>query len=278
MHLIHSFESLQRELATERAQLVSHPVYDCVRSIEDVRVFMEHHVFAVWDFMSLLKTLQRELTCVDVPWVPRSDGAARRLINEMVVGEESDDHVGGGYTSHFELYREAMRECGADVDRIDEFVSRVSRGESVWDALAKANSPPAARRFVENTFATISSSSLPQIAAAFTVGREEIIPDMFTRLVTDLSHSADGGLAIFEDYLRRHIHLDGERHGPMAAQLLESVCGASERHWADAYVGARSALLARRALWDEIASVIGSREPHRKLRTSELSAVPHDAG
>jgi hypothetical protein len=256
MSPIRSFEDLQRELATERAHLVNHPMYAHLTGVADVRMFMEHHVFAVWDFMSLLKSLQRELTCVDVPWVPRGDATGRRLINEIVMGEESDDGLGGGYTSHFELYREAMRECGADGRPIDVLVARVTHVDDLHDALSRAQAPKAARQFVENTFATIGSRSIARIAAAFTIGREEIIPDMFTRLVTDLSQRTGGTLARFEDYLRRHIHIDGERHGPMAARLLESVCGADDKRWAEALVGARDALVARRALWDGIAAEV----------------------
>src|SRR5438034_3082987 len=196
---------LRHALAPERAALVEHPLYQQLTTIEDVRTFMEHHVFAVWDFMSLLKSLQREFTCVDVPWVPRGDPVARRLVNEIVLGEESDDGIGGGYTSHFELYRSAMAEILADVTPIDRLMLRISRGEAVPVALINAGIPEPARRFVLSTFSTIESRSVPRIAAAFTLGREDIIPDMFTRLVDDLSRSSGGRLSRLRDYLDRHI-------------------------------------------------------------------------
>lgn len=253
MPTVRTLADLQHELASERAALVSHPIYARLATLADVRAFMEHHAFAVWDFMSLLKSLQRAFTCVDVPWVPRGDAVARRLVNEIVMGEESDDGVGGGYTSHFELYRAAMRQCGANVGRIDAFVARVAGGEGVRAALARAAAPEAARRFVESTFVTIESRSIPRIAGAFTIGREDVIPDMFTRLMTDLSRRSGGRLMLFVDCLERHIRLDGERHGPMAAQLLESFCGDDETLWEEVLTGAREALTARRVFWDEIA-------------------------
>jgi len=254
---VRSLPALERALASERALVANHTLYRRLATLEDVRLFMEHHVFAVWDFMSLLKSLQRAFTCVDVPWVPRGDPVARRLVNEIVLAEETDDSGDGGYASHFELYRAAMQECGADVSRIDAFLDHLSKGESVQDALVNAHAPIPARRFVRSTFESIASNSVPRIASAFTLGREDIIPDMFTRIVADLSRQSGGRLALFLDYLDRHVRIDGERHGPMSARLLSRLCGTSDVPWEEALAGARDALAARLALWNEIAAAVG---------------------
>ncbi|MBK7878300.1 MAG: DUF3050 domain-containing protein [Planctomycetes bacterium] len=253
-----TYDALESSLAPLRAELVAHPLYGSLATLDDVRCFQERHVFAVWDFMSLLKSLQRAVTCVDVPWTPRADRLSARLINEIVLGEESDDAPGGGYTSHFELYRAAMEEAGADTRRVDAFVGRIRLGATVEDALERAETPLAARRFVLDTFATLRTHSLPRIAAAFTLGREDVIPDMFVRLVDDLSRDSGGRLALFREYLERHIHLDGERHGPMAKRLLEHVCGDDEHAWSEAHAGARDALRSRIQFWTDVRAALSS--------------------
>jgi hypothetical protein len=83
-------QRIQDRLAPHRAALLAHPVYHEIDRLEALRRFMEHHVFAVWDFMSLLKALQRQLSCVTVPWLPAVDPLGSRLVNEFVLAEESD--------------------------------------------------------------------------------------------------------------------------------------------------------------------------------------------
>lgn len=61
---------IETALAPLKRKLSQHPLYQQLSSLEDINTFMEDHVYAVWDFMSLLKALQRELTCVAVPWLP----------------------------------------------------------------------------------------------------------------------------------------------------------------------------------------------------------------
>src|SRR6478735_771827 len=119
---MHRWDQLNARLDPLRKKLLDHPVYARIADVDAVRTFMEHHVFAVWDFMSLLKALQQRLTCVTVPWTPQGHRLSRRLINEIVLEEESDEDTRGGYISHFELYRAAMKQCGADTSRVDAFL------------------------------------------------------------------------------------------------------------------------------------------------------------
>jgi hypothetical protein len=256
-----SLEALERRLRPLRSALVRHPVHAHLTTLNDVRCFMEHHVFAVWDFMSRVKSLQQRLTCTAVPWVPRGDAVARRLMNEIVLGEESDEAsmAEGGYASHFDLYRASMRACGARTASIDAFIERVAAGGPVAASLRAVNAPGPSQDFVHRTFDILATDSLPRIAAAFTLGREDIIPDMFVRLVAGLSAEHGGVLSGFHDYLERHIRLDGERHGPMAARLLSSICGDDATAWEEASRGAALALEARLALWDGVVAAVEAR-------------------
>jgi hypothetical protein len=60
-------DELQGRLRPLKSALLHHPLYRHIGDLTALRVFMGHHVFAVWDFMSLLKTLQRHLCCVRGP-------------------------------------------------------------------------------------------------------------------------------------------------------------------------------------------------------------------
>jgi hypothetical protein len=117
------------QLLDLRLRLVEHPLYSSLQGPAEVRIFQQHHVYCVWDFMTLLKALQRRLTCVDLPWLPTPDPAARRLVNEIVLGEESDEDGAGGHCSHFELYLGAMRDAGADTEPIETFLAALRAGQ-----------------------------------------------------------------------------------------------------------------------------------------------------
>jgi hypothetical protein len=239
-----------------RERLVSHEMYSSIETLQDVATFMEHHVFAVWDFMCLLKSLQRLLTCVSVPWIPSGDRVSRRLVNELVLGEESDEVAGSTYVSHFELYREAMVECDANRSPIDDLMARLGKDEPVLAALRCCGAPAAAKAFVETTWQVIEDGSPHGLAAAFALGREELIPDLFRGLIAKLQRTFPGRLTTFQLYLDRHVQLDEERHGPMAMQMLTNLCGDHAERWHQAQTVALTCLEARIRLRDGLVSQI----------------------
>ena len=249
-------QHIQERLTPLKAALLNHPIYQEIDRLDSLRLFMEHHAFAVWDFMSLLKALQRRLCCVEVPWLPAADPLGSRLVNEIVLAEESDDDGRGGFASHFELYHRAMTRCGANTAPIDGFLGELRRGKPVSAALESPGVPECARRFVRRTFDIIEGGNLCAIASAFTFGREDLLPAVFQRIVDELNVEAGGGLEDFKYYLNRHIGLDGEEHGPMANRLLLSLCGSDESRWQVAEQAAVDCLEARRGLWDGICDVI----------------------
>jgi len=243
-------EQLRATLLPTRAAVTGHPIYHRIDSLPAIRVFMEHHVFAVWDFMSLLKSLQRQLTCVEVPWVPRGPATSRRLINEIVMVEESDQ-LGEGFTSHFELYVQAMVDAGADPDPIRSFLDLLRQGTPVPAALIAAGAPAASAEFVRATWELITTEPVHCQAAAFAFGREDLIPEMFDQLALDDHEQARMGA--FRDYLRRHVEVDADEHTPMAMRMVADLCGDDGATWDRCAETARRALAARHRLWDAIA-------------------------
>lgn len=243
---------LQTNIEKARNGVLAANVYAHINSIERLKTFTEYHVWAVWDFMSLVKSLQQKLTCTNTPWLPIGSGSLRRFINEIVLGEESDINPNGGYCSHFELYLNAMKQMGANTTAIEKFVSLLEQGLSVTHALKEANAPLEAQNFVNQTFSEINGQQTHRIAASFAIGREELIPDMFAKLIADLNKQHASLVSEYAYYLQRHIDIDGDEHGPMAQALLLSVCGHNQSLWHEAAEAANQALEARRILWEAI--------------------------
>ena len=232
-------------------QLLSHGIYERVNNIPRLRRFMESHVFAVWDFMSLAKRLQRELTCVDLPWFPPSDSSSAKFINEIILVEETDSGPAQAPASHLELYLQAMREIGADTQQFEEFSGYARAGMPVVRALHECAVPDHVASFAKHTLDCAINGSLAEVAASFLYGREDLIPAMFRRLLAILPME-NSTIRTFVYYLERHIEVDGDSHGPAARRLLEYVVDGNHEQWRIASHAALSAITARRRLWDGV--------------------------
>ncbi|WP_089318898.1 DUF3050 domain-containing protein [Pontibacter ummariensis] len=250
--------ALQQGLREHKQRLLRHNVYQSLETLDDLKVFMEHHVFAVWDFMSLLKALQRDLTCTSMPWVPKGSPSTRRLVNEIVLEEETDVDQEGKPVSHFELYLQAMGECGADTQKIELFLEAINEGKSVNNALDLVQIDASVKYFVRNTFRVIDSGNTSAIAAAFTFGREDLIPDMFRNLIADLNQRFPGKLRTFIYYLNRHVQLDEEVHTPLALQMVDELCGDDDDKWQEALEVSRECIEQRIELWNGIRNLLPS--------------------
>jgi hypothetical protein len=248
-------KNIDVHLKTDRELAIAHPLFRRVNSLRDIQIFMSNHVFAVWDFMSLLKTLQRDLTCTTVPWFPPRHPEVARLINEIVLGEETDEAEPGIYGSHFELYRKAMVQAGSSTQSVDRMIDRLSRGVALTASFDELPVAPNVAKFVHTTL-TICAGSTHEVAAAFFYGREDVIPEMFERALEAEGIKNSKDYSLLELYMRRHIEMDGDSHGPRARRILEILCEDDDLKWDEALAAARLSLQARKHLWDGILEVI----------------------
>jgi len=192
------------------------------------------------------------MTCVTVPWFPTDNSKAARLINDIVIGEETDVGPDGSYVSHLALYLRAMRDIGASTRQFEKFRSLVLVGIPVEVALAQIGAPPHVQTFVAHTMTLANSGSTEEVLAAFFYGREDIIPEMFRRLLDTLygtKHNNDS-LRHFIYYIDRHIELDGDSHGPKGRELLEDLVTNSPEARERALRAACRSIKARIGLWN----------------------------
>lgn len=234
-----------------RTELISHPLYAELNTPQRLRVFMKHHVFAVWDFFTLLKRLQGEVTTVSLPWRPAGHADHGRFIMEIVLAEETDEDIGGGYVSHFELYRRAMDELGADAAPITQFLTALDTGQGPMTALNASYIPPSVRAFVEHTLDVALNGAPHEVAASFCHGRENLLPDVFGAVRANVGGALPAA-PIFQHYLDRHISLDHDEHGPLALRLLRSMCAGDAVREKEAERVSVAAILARITLWDGV--------------------------
>jgi len=237
----------------QRELLLQHSLYNKIKTVEDLRHFLEVHVYAVWDFMSLLKALQSKLTCVSTPWMPVGNPQMRYLINEIVLAEETDLDNEGRRASHFEMYLEAMKACGADTLEIERFIENVVDTQNIFVSIKRSSLHHGIKDFLDFTFRVIDKGQPHEIAAAFTFGREELIPSMFTEILKNFrSNFPETNLDKLIYYFERHIELDADEHGPMAMQMVADLCGDDLHKWKDVEETASQALEKRKGLWDAI--------------------------
>jgi len=242
-------EELREKIAPLREALLHHSIYTEVDSLDRLSQFMQMHVFAVWDFMSLVKRLQNEVTCRRLPWLPPIRAQVARFANEVVLGEESDVGPDGKAASHFELYLAAMDEVGADTAVARSFVKKLARGERWPAALKELGVPPGISDFVKGTLQCAIHGSVVDVASYFFFGREDVIPEMFDRLLKLWDQGAVE-VPYFAYYLKRHIELDGDSHGPWAREMLMTLAGQDESSWKQAASAAERAITSRIKLWD----------------------------
>ncbi len=248
-----NFSTINQKIQPQKDTLLQHSLYEKVKTLDDLHKFLECHVYAVWDFMSLLKALQNKLTCAITPWFATENPQTRYLINEIVLAEESDLTIDGRRLSHFEMYMEAMQSCGAQTNGLNNFLHHVIETKNVFISINQSDLHPNIKAFLDFTFRVIEEGKVHKIAAAFTFGREDLIPNMFTEILKNFQQNfpkTDLSKLIY--YFERHIELDADEHGPMAMQMITELCQDDEHKWKEVEEVSVLALEKRIGLWDAI--------------------------
>lgn len=252
-----NIEIVNASIQPQKDILLNHSLYKKVQNLDDLSRFLESHVYAVWDFMSLLKALQAKLTSTTTPWLPVGNPEIRYLINEIVLAEETDLNLEGKRQSHYEMYIDAMKDCGADTTSIEEFLKNVIATQNIFVSIKQSDLHQNIKEFLDFTFRVIDEGKPHEIAAAFTFGREDLIPAMFTEILRNFqANFPDADLTKLIYYFERHIELDADEHGPMAMQMIEELCGNSEHRWDEVKNISIQALEKRIGLWNAIEELI----------------------
>lgn len=252
-----NIQHIHKSIETQKNTLLQHSLYNKVKTIEDLRTFLECHVYAVWDFMSLLKALQARLTCTTTPWFATTNPETRYLINEIVLAEETDLTLDGRHLSHYEMYIEAMEACGADTSKIEHFLAEIQSLQNIFVAIKKSDLHPSIKAFLDFTFRVIEEGKPHEIAAAFTFGREDLIPGMFFAILKNFQEQfPETDLSKLIYYFERHIELDADEHGPMAMTMIEELCEKDTQKWEEVKEVSILALEKRIELWNAIEEII----------------------
>ena len=246
-------EKIRDSIKEPREKLLNHKLYTEIKSIEDLQIFTSNHIFAVWDFMSLLKALQNNLTCTKVPWTPNKNSETAYLINEIVLAEETDISQDGKRKSHYELYLDAMIDIGVKVENIEKNIMLLSSSDSIENSIEKLDIHPKIKEFLKFTFSIIDEGKPHKIAAIFTFGRENLIPNMFNEILHEFQNNfTEKDISKLIYYFERHIELDEDEHGPMALQMVNELAENDPLKWEEIREISIVALEKRIGLWDAI--------------------------
>lgn len=271
-----NIDSVQNKIKDHRNKLLEHKLYSNIESIKDLQVFTENHIYAVWDFMSLLKALQIRLTCTKTPWLPNNNSQTAYLINEIVLAEETDINQVGVRKSHYELYLDAMIDIGAKTEKPVEIINEIANSENIFNAIENINIHPNIKNFLNFTFSVIDEGKPHKIAAIFTFGRENLIPNMFNEILREFEKNvSEGDISKLIYYFERHIELDEDEHGPMALEMVSMLAENDPDKWKEIEDISIEALEKRILLWDAINEQIENKT-WTDLRSSDKETYSHE--
>ena len=271
-----NIDHIQNKIKDHRDKLLEHKLYSNIENIKDLQVFTENHIYAVWDFMSLLKALQIRLTCTKTPWLPNNNSQTAYLINEIVLAEETDINQVGERKSHYELYLDAMTDIGAKTEKPVEIINEIANSENIFNAIENINIHPNIKNFLNFTFSVIDEGKPHKIAAIFTFGRENLIPNMFNEILREFEKNvSEGDISKLIYYFERHIELDEDEHGPMALEMVSMLAENDPIKWKEIEDISIEALEKRILLWDAINEQIENKT-WTDLRSSDEETYSHE--
>ncbi len=271
-----NIDSIQNKIKDHRNKLLEHKLYSNIETINDLQVFTENHIYAVWDFMSLLKALQIRLTCTKTPWLPNNNSQTAYLINEIVLAEETDINQVGERKSHYELYLDAMIDIVAKTEKPVEIINEIANSENIFNAIENINIHPNIKNFLNFTFSVIDEGKPHKIAAIFTFGRENLIPNMFNEILREFEKNvSEGDISKLIYYFERHIELDEDEHGPMALEMVSMLAENDPIKWKEIEDISIEALEKRILLWDAINEQIENKT-WTDLRSSDEETYSHE--
>ena len=248
-----NIEYIEGKIKSLRDKLLNHRLYSNIERIEDLQIFTENHIYAVWDFMSLLKALQIKLTCTKTPWVPNNNSQTAYLINEIVLAEETDVNQLGERKSHYELYIDAMIDIGAKIEFPTKNIDEIASSKNVFASIDNLVLHKNIKEFLRFTFSVIEEGKPHKIAAIFTFGRENLIPNMFNEILREFEKNIkDKDISKLIYYFERHIELDEDEHGPMALEMVSMLAENDQKKWDEIEKISIEALEKRILLWDAI--------------------------
>ena len=271
-----NIDYIQDKINDQREKLLKHKLYSNIETIKDLQIFTENHIYAVWDFMSLLKALQIKLTCTKTPWIPNSNSQTAYLINEIVLAEETDINQAGERKSHYELYLDAMIDIGARTEKPVKIINEIANSEDIFNTIDNINIHPNIREFLNFTFSVIKEGKPHEIAAIFTFGRENLIPNMFNEILREFEKNVtQGDISKLIYYFERHIELDEDEHGPMALEMVSMLAENDPKKWNEIESISVQALEKRILLWDAINEQIENKT-WTDLRSSNEETYSHE--
>ena len=243
-------ESNKKKLNDLKLKFRAHPLFANKLEQKHICKFMESHIYAVWGFMSILKALQKMITPNKFPWMPNKNtkNGLVNFVKEIILCEESDFIEGIGFISHFEIYLLAMKNMGADTDHLDKLISKITERGYNEKYLDDIDTSDEVKRFLKHDLEISMNGTLPEIIGAFTLGREKVIPNMFSYILPAIKETSTSSYLV--TYLERHIDIDGDRHGPLSMKLLNTYCDSKQLSLA--YVTAIKSLELRLLVWDKI--------------------------